>query len=258
MTVLPGCGGGDDSKDKSDSGTKSKEVLVQPRVRQPITTQVLPFSRAVATQSCEAYEPLLFSFIRQRQPGSATKPGDCRDGDEGLGVLRGARVDRSVRIGTGALMEGPAGRGRRWTIWVLDADGVFRYSGVSGSTPQVGTSLGKRTEAESVADRFIRAVRSRDCPAMQRLFSPRGSRLAVSLGSTRAACRAVLRGRFFAPAVRELPAVHPQVLGGTKDVAFVGVPTRQAYFTLVLGDLATHDLRVLDVLPNTAVDLPSR
>jgi hypothetical protein len=78
----------------------------------------------------------------------------------------------------------------------------------------------------------------------------------TGLGSTRAACRAVLNGRFVAPAVRRTPGLRPELLGGTKDLAFVGLPTRHTYFTLMLGDLASPTLRVVDVLPSTPVDLP--
>jgi len=90
---------------------------------------------------------------------------------------------------------------------------------------------------------------------MSRLFSARG-RLAVTQGSAAGACRAVLRGRFLAPAVRA--TAHPvvRVMGGTKDLAFVGVSTRRGWFTMLLTAQQPSALRVLDVLPSTRVTLP--
>jgi hypothetical protein len=254
--ALPGCGGGDDPEPQGSSVPKPAAVVSQPRARQSIATQVAPFNRAIAAQSCKAYEPLRSSFIRHLPPGSPATAAECRHGDSGLAALRGDRVDRAAQLGTGAVMEGPArGAGRQWTAWVLDGDGRFRYIGVSGVPPQVGTPFGKRTEAASVAASFVAAVRARDCSAMRHLFSPGGSRLVTSFGSAQAACRAVLRGQFLAPAVRETPKLRPALVGGTRNLAFVGLATRHTYFTLVLADLASPRLRVIDVLPSTPVDL---
>jgi hypothetical protein len=254
--ALPGCGGGDDPERGGSTQSAHPAAVSQPVARRPIASEIGPFTRAVGAQSCRAYQPLRSSFIRRRPPGSPATAAECR-GDGGLAALRGYAVDRAAQFKTGAVMEGPgAGAKRQWTIWVLDGDGRFRFTGVSGATAQVGTPFGKRTEAETVAARFVRSIRRRDCAAMQELFSPVGSRLVTGLGSTRAACRAVLNGRFVAPAVRSTPGLRPELLGGTRDLAFVGLPTRHTYFTLMLGDLASPTLRVVDVLPSTSVDLP--
>jgi hypothetical protein len=256
--ALPGCGGGDgeDPEPRADPTPAPPAVVAQPVARAPIASQIAPFTRAVGAQSCRAFQLLRSSFIRGRPPGTPATNAECGRGDRGLVALRGDAVDRAAQFKTGALMEGPAaGGGRQWTAWVLDGDGRFRYTGVAGASAQVGTPLGKRTEAERVAAAFVRSIRDRDCTAMARLFSPAGSRLVTSFGSARAACRVVLRGRFIAPAVRETPGLRPELLGGTKDLAFVGLPTRHTYFTLMLGDLASPTLRVVDVLPSTPVDL---
>ena len=256
--AVAGCGGGGSSETRDDTrSAHAAAVVSQPTARRPIATQIGPFSDAVSSQSCRAYQPLRFSAIRQRPPGSPATAAECRRGDPGLAGLKGASVDRAGQFKTGAVMEG-TGRGgaRTWTMWVLDGDRRFRYTGVSGASAQVGTPFAKRTEAQTVAAAFVRSVRRRDCPAMQRLFSPAGSRLVESLGGTRAACQAVLKGRLLAPALRETPRLRPELLGGTKDLAFVGLPARHTYFTLMLGDLASPTLRVVDVLPSTPVDLP--
>jgi hypothetical protein len=70
--------------------------------------------------------------------------------------------------------------------------------------------------------------------------------------------RAVLHGWFLAPALRKSPSVRVQVMGGTRNLAFVGIPTRSIYFTMLLGGAATPTLRVFDVVASTPVKLPKR
>ena len=187
--ALPGCGGsgGEDPEPRADVQARA------PRRGGPAASPARPSPRrsrrspsAVGAQSCRAYQPLRSSFIRHRPPGSRRHHRRMRPRRRGLAALRGYAVDRAAQFKTGALMEGPAaGGGRQWTIWVLDGDGRFRFTGVSGATAQVGTPLGKRTEAETVAAAFVRSIRRRDCAAMQPLFSPAGSRLVTSSRAAR-------------------------------------------------------------------------
>jgi hypothetical protein len=74
----------------------------------------------------------------------------------------------------------------------------------------------------------------------------------------KAECAKVLDGQVFAPAIRATPDAQPVELGTTANLAFYGVPTKDAYFTLLLSDAgeAGGGMTVRDVLPSTPVSLP--
>jgi hypothetical protein len=247
-----GCGGGDQDESKPPPQAR------QPSPKRAIADDVAPFNRAIATQSCQEYVPLLASVVRQRPAGVPASRAECRQPELSLRGLRGYRFSTSRAYGTAALMEGPGGAGtREYAIWALDADGSFGFTRESGrGRPEIGSAFTRSAEASAVATRFIAAVHRGDCAAMKRLFSDRG-RLSVTQGGPAGACRAVLGGRFLAPAVRATghPTVH--VMGGTKDLAFVGVATRRGWFTMLLTAQRPLVLRVLDVLPSTGATIPS-
>ena len=145
-------------------------------------------------------------------------------------------------------MEAPARK--HWTIWVLDSDGQYRYAGLRGGPPlQIGTTFTRGPLAAGLTTKFLKAVREKDCAAMAPLFS-HGARLVVGLHGKQAACKAVLKGRYLAPALRATAKPDVKVLGGTANVAFVGVATNKGYFTFLYND-APKKLQLLDVLPNT-------
>ena len=213
------------------------------------------FNRVVATQRCASYLPLVHSFNRGRPAGSPLTRAECKPGSTEFGPLRGNRFCCARQYGTGALMEA-RGRGKKYAIWALDTDGRFRFAEVLGTpVPQIGTPFTQADEATEVANRFLRATRDRDCAAMKPLINPEGGRLIRRLGSPERACRAVLRGPFLAPALRGTPHPAVKAMGGTRNVAFVGIPTRKAYFTMMLSDFK-GSLRVLDVVASTPVKLP--
>ena len=93
---------------------------------------------------------------------------------------------------------------------------------------------------------------------MEPLLSRKGNRLAVNTGSRRKACRAIIEGDFFAPALKRTLAARIEVLGGTANLAFVGIATRRVYFTLILGDGRRGALRVYDVVASSPVRFPRR
>lgn len=249
-----GCGGGEGG----DKSSRPAPLVERPTPKQPIAAEVGRFTRAIATHNCRDYFPLVHSFVRGRRAGAPATAAECKGGDSAFEDLRGDRIDVAGQYGTGGLLEGPAsGNARKYAIWSLDGDGRFRYARVSGIGPaQAGTPFSDRKAAARTAGRFVGSVRRRDCATMERLFSAKGSRLVISLGSPRAACRAVLRGKFLAPAVRETPHPRIEVLGGTRNLAFVGIATKRVYFTMMLGDTKKSGHRVIDVVPSTAVKLP--
>ena len=254
-----GCGGGAGT----DSGTADSEQAVAaiPSPEQPISTEVTGFERALANKSCREFFPFVFSTLRNRPPGSPATKEECLE-EPLLAAQYLQRVDPPIadtrEYATGALMEAPVGKGlAEYTVWVLDADGRFRFAESEGVFhPQFGTSV-DRPEAERVAEEFVRAVRRDDCAALVGLlhFS---SRFVAHQKSRRAICEPVLDGVYFAPAVRATPEVEVEVLGGTRSFVFVGIPTGNAYFTLHMGQ-SSHEgggLQVIDVLPNTPLEQP--
>jgi hypothetical protein len=247
-----GCGGGDGGGDpQPPPGAR------EPSPKQPIADELAPFNRAIATQSCRDYVPLLASIVRQRPPGVRASAAECRQPELSLRALRGHRFSASQAYGTAALMEGPGSAAtREYAIWALDGDGRFGFTRESGTArPQIGSTFTRSAEASAVASEFIAAVRRGDCEAMKGLFSARG-RLAVTQRGPAGACRAILRGHFLAPAVRASGGTTVRVMGGTQDLAFVGVSTRRAWFTMLLTAQRPAALRVLDVLPSTRVVIP--
>ena len=229
----------------------------RPTLKEALAAELPAFARAVIGQDCKTYKGLLVSLNRGVAPGTPVTAADCKQPESGLTSLRGARVRVIRQFDTGGLMEGPDAAGKpQYTIWVADSDGRFRYTAVSGHAAQVGSPFTKRKEAARVADRYLKSVRARDCDAMERLFSPRGTRVVVLGGSLRAGCQTVLKGKYLAPAVRKTAHPRIEVLGGTRNLAFVGIATKDTYFTLILGDPGTHGLRVFDTVPSTPVAAP--
>ena len=258
MFLAGGCGGDDDDGGGGDKQAASAALAERPTPKQPIASEIAAFNRAISTQDCKKYYPLVLSFARGKPPGSPATAAECKGTGSGLATLRGYRVELAAQYGTAGILDGRSGDKHRHTIWTLDGDRRFRYTEVtgSGSASQAGTPFSDRREAARLARDFVAAVRSGDCAAMAPLFSPKGSRLVVNTGSPRAACRAVLKGQFLAPAVRKTPNPRIDVLGGTRNLAFVGVATSSLYFTMTMGDGGKPPLRVFDVVPSSPVKLP--
>lgn len=257
--LAPGCGGDDDDGGGNEKSAPSTALTERPSPKRPIASEIAAFSRAISTQDCKKYYPLVLSFARGMRPGSPATAKECKSTDSGLALLRGYRVALAAQYGTAGILDGrTSGNTHRHTVWILDGDGRFRYTQVTGtaSAAQAGTPFSDRKQAARLAGEFVEAVRAKDCAAMAPLFSPKGSRLVVNTGSPKADCRAVLKGEFLAPAVRETPNPRIDVLGGTRNLAFVGVATERLYFTITMGDGGKPKLRIFDVVPSSPVKLP--
>jgi hypothetical protein len=244
--AVAGCGG--DGGDSTPTSEAKRTVAPEPPApKRPIASEIDGFTHALAARKCEAYQPFVFSIIRNRPPGAPATAVECRTRNSAFDRYR---FSVARQYGTAAVMEGPPrGPVRQQALWALDRDGRYRFTEEAGAAPpQIGSRFTKRAEAGRVAARYLRGVRARNCAVIEPLLSPR-SRLVIDTGSPRAACRAILGGRYLAPALRGSPEARASVLGGTTNLAFVGIPTRAAYFTMLLTDSGTKDLRVLDVLP---------
>ena len=251
--LAAGCGGGSDSSTESPKSS----VVAMPTPERPVSAEVAAFEQAFDEKSCEQIQPLFFSTIRARPAGSPATKEECKGRSAETARLAGLTsmpVLGSREYGTAAMMEAPGTRGaeKDYTIWVLDSDGRFHFTQVQANDdPQFGSAFTIGDEAEDVARKLVRAVDQHDCEALVPLFSD-VSRLVVER-SRGEICQSVLDGKYFAPAVHATPNPALEVLGGTQDFAFVGVPTANAYFTITIGG-SPGDLRVYDVLPSTPLE----
>lgn len=252
MCALVACGGNDNER------ANTQPVIERPTPNGRLENQTAELNRALTHKSCQDYQELVHSFASGRPPGVPSKPGECK-GDSAYQDLLNKRMDFAQQIGTGGVLEGTVKGKRSYTVWALDVDGEFRFLNVSGGGPkELGSRFTRRDEAREVAEDFLKAVRDKDCAAMEPLLSPKGSRLVVNLRSKRKACQAVLKGDFLAPALRATPNPEIEVLGGTANLAFVGIATRRVYFTMILGDGRRGALRVFDVVASSPVKFPRR
>ena len=238
--TLAACGGG-------SSDDSSQDLTPQPTPTEPVASEIAPFNRAIAKKDCPQIVEMTFSLDRAKPPGAPATADECK-GATFPGV-RGNYFTRSKQYGTAALAE--ATKQKHWAIWAIDSDGRYRYTGIVGGPPlQIGTPFTRAALATALTNRFLTAVREKDCAAMAPLFS-HGARLVVGLKGKQAACKAVLNGKHLAPALRATDKPEVKVMGGTANVAFVGVATNKGYFTFLYND-APKKLQLIDVLPNTA------
>lgn len=233
--------------------------MAPPAPNEPIESKVEPLNAAVEVGSCERYVPLVFSFVREgARMGARATTGECRVAERGvLRQLRGTEFGESAEFGTAALIEGEGDDGRTdTTIWVVDRDGEFRIADAATGTAQIGTEPPDADLAQT-AESLVDAVVEADCDALLEVLNP-SARFLENAERPEEACDSILDGAVFAPAIRETPAARPVELGVTRSLAFFGIPTEEAYFTLLLssGDEPEGDMSVLDILPNTPVALP--
>jgi hypothetical protein len=250
-----GCGGDDD-------GGGSSEVVSQPEPAEPIESQAEVFNEAIAGQDCEKLATLSFSTRRFKvtEPGAAPSPAECRDVEGILRKLKGVELQESAEFGTGAMSEGTALQESRYprtlTIWVVDRDGYYRRLFTVASPPLLDTEVPDQAAIEDAAAEFVQAVEEDDCKTIEQILGA-GSPLAA--GSPRAACQALVDGKLFSPALEATPKPELEFLGGTRWFSFVGVPTADAYFTIVLGSRTADgqfEPTIQDVVPSTELELP--
>ncbi len=264
LAVLPllalGCGGDDDGNGGEETAAQP-EVVSQPEPSESISTRIEVFNDAVADQDCERLAPLGHSLTRPaNEPGAPPSAEECRETESYISDLQGVQLDADAEFGTGAIAEGspPAGSDSRGTVtvWVVDRDGSYRLLLTADSKPQVDTEIADEAAVEEIAREFVDAVETDDCETIERILGPNG-RLAANAPEER--CKAIVDGKLFAPALETTPDPELELLGGTRVFAFVGVPTADAYFTIVTGTRASQgrlEPTILDVLPSTDLDLP--
>lgn len=256
--ALAACGGSDDAPAPP---AQPPGTVAQPAPNEPIASKVEPLDAAVASGSCERYVPLVFSFAREgNRLGTPPAKSECRVAEQGvLRELRGTRFAGSAEFGTAALIEGQAegSDATNTTVWVVDRDGELRIAHAVTGQAQIGSEASPQEDPAQVAESFVSATLDDDCKAIDRLLNP-GGRIVHDAERPAVACKTVLNGVVFAPAIRKTPDARPVELGVTANLAFYGIATEDAYFTLLLSDAdePSGEVTVLDILPNTQVSLP--
>lgn len=263
-------GGGDEA---------GADLVSAPEVTRSIDEQMAALNEAIATDDCKAFASLAHSFLRVRdaegqtpEPGSPGTEEECKNTEQVRAQLEGVEFTESAEYGTVALTEGelskPVGGYDTMTAnWLLDSDGAYRHTFMGPADPAIGTEPGEGTDFDAVIDGMLEAVRSGDCSGADEIFHESG--VFAEPGSTpEEQCEGLAGGQTFAPAVKATEEPEVEQLGATLDLVWYGVATEEAYFTVTLstplaqqqGSLTPEEqgtFRVIDVLPNTEVELPA-
>jgi hypothetical protein len=260
VLLVAGCGGSDDKQAPNKASAPATGVA-QPKPKEPIGVSLKRVNAAQAARDCKRLTPLTFSILREQlRPGLPATAAECRGFDKATRGQKPAVFDKTAEYGTAAFMEGPpttSAKGiRSQSLWALDSDGVFRFTRVSGQgTEQIGTRPAPGTKIAANADAFLAGVRRHDCRLLATTINPNG-RLASAGKGVPGACKVVLKGKLFEPALRESPGARAVKLGATRSFAFYGVSTKKAYFTLLMrltSPKQQDEMTVMDVLPNTPI-----
>jgi hypothetical protein len=264
VAAIAAAGCGSSKKDTNTTGT-SGGVVEQPKPKQPISAVVPLLNKAIKDQSCAEFAVLDFSQGRQdTTPGAPPTGNECKFMKQALQNSKTLRFTHGAEYGTGALIEGPAPtKGVKKIpckvvsqgLFLLDRDGKYRFLFSNAGCEQIGTKPNSGADdggknAQSVVD----AVRAGDCTKLAPLIHPQGSLAHGTGGNVKAACKAIVNGKIFAPAVRETPNVKADLLGATQDFQFYGVATKKTYFTLIMATppgTSSKPPVLFDELPNT-------
>ena len=267
VVVTPGCG------DDDDEGDDGGDVVSQPESNVPIEDQMAALNQAIDDQDCDQFAALNFGFLRAPVDGLPPAPGspataeECTSlEDNPLSQLAGPEFTESEELGAAAITEGELaqpiqGYDNVTMIWLTDWDGEYRNLYYFPADPQIGEEPASGIDPESSVQALIDAARTGDCEDAEEFMEPTGL-LAQQNGGAVEGCEAVAGGEIFAPAVKATPDAAPEEMGITRDYAFYGVPTADAYFGVTLatppvdpGEPPSAESRVIDVVPMTEVEL---
>ena len=269
---LAACG----SDDSDDGGS---ELVSPPEATVSIDEQMQALNEAIAADDCEAFASLTLTFLRPRdaegelpEPGSAGSADECKNTEQVRAMLDGVEFTEAAEYGTAALTEGElakpvGGYDTMSASWILDSDGQYRHTFMGPSDPGIGTEPVEGTDFDEVIDSMLEAVRSGDCSGAEEIFHEAG--VFAEPGSTpEEQCEGLAGGQIFAPAVKATEEPGVEQMGATLDQVWYGISTEEAHFTVTLttpiakqqGSLTEEEqgtFTVVDVLPNTEVELPA-
>lgn len=259
--TLSACGGGDETS-TTDTTAPNSDLAAQPEPVESIETAQAAFNESIAAGDCDAFAALQHSGVRGNpDPEAPAAEGECKFLEDGpMAQLEGVEFTESAEFGTGAVTEAPdAAGGGVYSLWILDFDGKYRTFATSfpGADQQIGVD--PAGDPMPTAEAFVEAIRADDCKAMVPLLNPDGTLVQqVGQGDPKTACEAVVGGQILAPALEATPDAELTDFGGTLDNTFVGLATKDDYFTIALatptGDPdapQSTEMLVFDVLSNT-------
>jgi hypothetical protein len=247
ITALAATGCGSSKSDNNTNTTSSGGgVVQQPKPKEPISSVIAPFNKAVKDQSCAEFAVIDFSQFRQPglAPGARPTAQECKVINRNLAKSKQFHLTNSAEYGTAALVEGPApaaiakkvpgGKATVQSLWLIDRDGKFRVIGYNIDRPQIGTKPNAgATDNGKNAQAVVDAIKAGDCKKLVPLIHPKGQ-LVQGFGSQQKACDGLAHGKIFAPALRETASPKAVYMGGTRDWQFYGVATKKTYFTLIM------------------------
>jgi hypothetical protein len=201
-------------------------------------------NKAIKDQSCAEFAAIDFSQGRENTtPGAPPTGSECKFMNQALKTSKDLTFTHGTEYGTAAIMEGPApanapknapGKVVSFALFLLDRDGKYRFIFAHPDIEQIGTKPNAGADdGGKNAQAFVDGVRAGDCNKVGPLIHPAGS-IAHGFHNAAEACKALVGGKVFAPAVKETPSVKAVQLGATRDYQFFGVATRKTYFTLVM------------------------
>ncbi len=230
------CGGDDNSGD----GQAKSAWKASPEAKESLSASLPAFNKAIASQSCQAYAPFALTFTR---PAAATPGSPAIAKDECPSYrpllarsLKGVRFTQAREYGTAAIASGPGPKLGRYTnhtaVFVLDWDGRYRFWLTNAGDQQIGSKPKPGTDFQSSVNTFLKAVRTKDCAALQHVTFPGAG---VNQGATpKQACDAVFNGHNLAPELRADPSAKAMKIGETMDFGFFGVATKRNYYTFIV------------------------
>jgi hypothetical protein len=237
--LIAGCGGDDE-----DSGSPAAPSATgAPPAKEPLAAAAARLERALPGRDCAELAPLMLHSAPRGadEPDTPPTKAKCAQLRNTAGAaLRGFKATRSVEFGAGGVTEGSGHYPRKGEVvglvWALDRDGSWEVVYTAVFRKQIGPKPAYGAATERNAERFVRAVADRDCPAVWRTINA-GSRFAGS-GSSDALCRSIT------PQYRKPDSAYAQIaaergarlrqLGATRDLAFFGLGLKNGRYMVIV------------------------
>jgi hypothetical protein len=236
--LVGGCGGGNSTQTHTPARTT---VAGPPKPKEPLKAAAKRLERALPGGDCRTLAPLMLHSVRRGVNVSPSKPPVKVECDfirkEQAGDLKGFRVSKVRQFGPSGVVDGRgAGRGPNevvGSIWALDVDGSWRLVFDAILRPQVGVPP-QLPHAAASANRFVRAIGTRDCDTFWRLLNV-GARFVRAANGQRARfCKNIAATyKQKAGGIADIatdPSAKPRELGATGDIALYGLSLKSGRY----------------------------
>jgi hypothetical protein len=236
--LVAGCGGGDDKAAPAKAGGS-------PKPSEPLAAAARRLERVVPTGDCKQLGKLMLHSVRRGSPVPPSKPpsrAECRFiRQEARLDLDGFKVKKVRQFGPAGVVEGSGTHARGTnvvgTVWALDVDRSWKLLYDAILRPQIGVQ--PRAGVDNNARAFVASLVTRNCPSIWRGLNVGSRFVRQANGSLRTFCKQFLpaykqKGNGIAD-IGAHPAVKPERLGATRDIALFGLDLSSGrYLVLVL------------------------